>query len=109
MLYSAFNSVAYLYSGHILISSSLAFDSGKPCLLLDMHKVNAMQRNISHVLKTPNDPHARYQQCADFDGLDSILSQPKWPLDSNMQEGFEEENDPQLPRITGDIVIIKDK
>jgi len=68
-----------------------------------------MKRNISHVLKTPNDPRARYQQCADFDGLDSILSRPKWLLDSNMQEGFKEENDPQLHRITGDIVIIMDK
>jgi len=34
---------------------------------------------------------------------------PKRELDSNLKERFEEENEPQLHRITSDIVIIKDK
>jgi len=109
MSYLAFNSVAYLYLGHILISSSLVLDSGEPCLRLDIDKVYSMKRNISHMLKTPNYPGIRYYQCGNFDVLDSILSGPKLQPDSNLKECFEEENEPQLHRITGDIVIIKDK
>jgi len=54
LLYSAFNSVAYRYSGHILISWSLVLDLGEPCLRLDMDKVYSMKRNISKMLKTSN-------------------------------------------------------
>jgi len=61
------------------------------------------------MLKTPDHPHVRYHQCGDFDILDSILSRPKRQRDRNLKERFEEENEPQLDRITGDIVIIKDK
>ena len=68
-----------------------------------------MKRNISHMLKTPNHPRDRYHQCGDFDVLDSILSRSKRQPDSNLKECFEEENEPQLHRITGDIVIIKDR
>jgi len=68
-----------------------------------------MKRIISHMLKTPTHPHFRYHQCGDFDVLDSILSRPKRQPDSNLKEGFQEENEPQLHRITSDIVIIKDK
>jgi len=74
-----------------------------------MDKVYSMKRNISHMLKTPDHPRVRYHQCRDFDILDSLLSRPKQQPDSNLKEGFEEENEPQLHRITGDIVIIKDK
>jgi len=74
-----------------------------------MNKVYSIQRNISQMLKTPNYPHVRYHQCGDFEVLDSILSRPKWQLDTNFKAPFEEENEPQLHRITGDIVIIKDK
>ena len=109
MSYLAFNSVAYLYLGHILISSSLVLDSGEPCLQLDIDKVYSMTRNISHILKTPDHPPVRYHQCSDFDVLDSILSRPNQQLDSNLKEHVEEQNEPQLHRITGDIVIIKDK
>jgi len=108
-LYIAFNSVAYLDLGHILISSSLVLDSGEACLRLDMDKVYSMKSNISHMLKTPDHPRVRYHQCGDFDVLDSILSRPKRQPDSNLKERFEEENKPQLHGITGDIVIIKDK
>jgi len=52
----SFNSVAYLYSEHILISSLLVLDLGEPCLQLDIDKVYSMKRNISHLLKTPNHP-----------------------------------------------------
>ena len=52
----SFNSVAYLYSEHILISSSLVLDLGEPCLQLDIDKVYSMKRNISHLFKTPNHP-----------------------------------------------------
>jgi len=68
-----------------------------------------MKRNISHMLKTPDHPRVRYHQCGDFDVLDSILSRPKRPPDSNLKEHFEEENELQLHWITGDIVIIKNK
>jgi len=68
-----------------------------------------MKRNISHLLKTRDHPGLRYHQCRDFDVLDSILSRPKVQSDSNLKELFEEENEPQLHRITGDIVILKDK
>jgi len=74
-----------------------------------MDKVYSMKRNISHMLKTHHHPHVRYQQCGDFDVLDSIPSRPKRQPDSNLKDRFEEENEPQLHRITGDIVIIKDK
>jgi len=74
-----------------------------------MDKVYSMKRNISHMLKTLDHPQVRYHQCGDFDVLDAILSRPKRQLDSNLKERFEEENAPQLHRITGDIVVIKDK
>jgi len=61
------------------------------------------------MLKTPDHSHVRYHQCRDFDVLDSILSRPKRQPDSNLKERFEEEIEPQLRGITGDIVIIKDK
>jgi len=109
MLYLGFNSVAYLYLGHIVISSSLVLDSGEPCLQLDMDKVYSMKRNISHMLKTLDHPSVRYHQCGDFDILDSVLLRPKRQPDSNLKECFEEDNEPQLHRMTGDIVIIKDK
>ena len=60
------------------------------------------------MLKTPDHPRVRYHQCGDFDFLDSILSRPKRQPDSNEKERFEDENEPQLHRITADIVIIKD-
>ena len=81
---------------------------GEPCLRLDMDKVYSMKWNISHMLKTPDHPRIRSHQCGDFDVLDSILSRPKRQPDSNLKERFEEENEPQLHRITGDLVIIKD-
>jgi len=74
-----------------------------------MDKVYSMKRNISQMLKTPDHPRVRYHQCGDFDVLDSILSRPKRQADSNLKEGSEEEKELQLHRITGDIVIIKDK
>ena len=74
-----------------------------------MDKVYAMKRNIRLMLKTPNHPRFTYHQCPDFDVLKSILSRPKRQPESNLKEGFEEENEPQLHRITGDIVIINDK
>jgi len=74
-----------------------------------MDKVYSMKRNISHMLKTPDHPRVRYHKCGNFDVMDSILLQPKRQLERNLKELFEEEYEPQLPRITGDIVIIKDK
>jgi len=74
-----------------------------------MEKVYSMQRNISHMLQTPNHLRVRYHQCGDFGVLDSILLRPKQQPDSNLNEHFEEENGPQLHQMTGDIVIIKDK
>ena len=68
-----------------------------------------MKRNISQMLKTQDHSHVRYHHCGDFDVLDSILSRPKWQPDSNLTDRFQEENERQLHRITGDIVIIKDK
>jgi len=82
---------------------------GEPCLGLDMDKVYLMKRNISHMLKTPDHPCVRYHQYGNFDVLDSIPSGPKRQPDSNLKARFEEENEPQLHRITGDIVIIKDQ
>jgi len=35
-----------------------------------MDKVYLMKRNISHMLKTPNNPHMRYHQYGDFDVLE---------------------------------------
>jgi len=74
-----------------------------------MDKVYSMKRNISHMVKTPDHPHVRYQQSVDMDVLDSILSRPKRQPDSNLKQCFKGENEPQLHRITADIVIIKDK
>jgi len=91
------------------MSSSLVLDSGEPCFRLDMDKVYSRKRNISHMLKTPKYPRVRYHQCADFHVLDSILLRPKRQPDSNLKERFELENEPQLHRITGDMVIIKEK
>jgi len=75
----------------------------------EIDKVYSMKRNISHMVKTPDHSHVRYHQCGDFDVLDSTLSRPKRQPDSNLKERFEDENEPHLYRITGDIVIIKDK
>jgi len=74
-----------------------------------MDKVYSMKMNISHMLKTPDHPRVRYPECGDFDVLDSILSRPKRQPDSNLKAPFEGKNEPQLHRITGDMVIIKDK
>jgi len=74
-----------------------------------MDKVYSMKRNISHMLKTTDHPWVRYHPCGDFDVLDSILSRPKREPDSNLKEHFEEQNEPQLHQITGDIVIINGK
>jgi len=74
-----------------------------------MDKVYSMKRNIFHMLKTPDHPRVRSNPCGDFDVLDSFLSRPKRQPDSNLKERFEEANEPQLHRITGDIVIIKAK
>jgi len=74
-----------------------------------MDKVYSMKRNISAILKTPNHGRVRYNQCGDFDVLDSIPSRPKQQAESNLKAAFEEENEPQLHRITCDILIIKDK
>jgi len=74
-----------------------------------MDKVYSMKMNNSHMLKTPDHPPIRYHQCGDLDIRYSILSPPKQQPDSNLKERFEEDNVPQLHRITGDIVIIKDK
>jgi len=68
-----------------------------------------MRRNISNVLTTCDHPRIRYHQCGDFDVLESTLSRPKRQPDSNLKDRFEEEHEPQLHRITGDIVIINDK
>ena len=61
------------------------------------------------MVKTPNHRCVRYHQCCVFDFQDSILSRPKLQWDTKLEEGFNEENEPQLHRITGDIVITKDK
>jgi len=61
---------------------------------LDMDKVYSMKRNISQMLKTPDHPCIRYHQCGDFDVLDSILSRPKRQPDSNLNEHFDDENEP---------------
>ena len=74
-----------------------------------MNKVYSMKRNISYMLKTPDHPRVRYYQYGDFDFLDSILSRLKQQPERNMKERFADENEPQLHRITCDIVIIKDK
>jgi len=74
-----------------------------------MDKVYSMKRNISHMVKTRHHPRVRYHQCGDFDVLESILSRPKRQPDSNLKERFEEENEPQLHRISGYILIIKEK
>ena len=109
MLYGACNSVAYLYSDDILISSSLVFKSGESCLPLDMDKDYSMKRNISHMLKTPNHPRFRYHQCDNFDLQDSVLARPKqWP-DSYRKEYVGNANESELQWIFCDIVIIKDK
>jgi len=36
-----------------------------------------------------------------------MLSQPKWQPGGNLKEHLEEENEPLLDQISGDIVIIK--
>jgi len=74
-----------------------------------MDKVYSIARNISHMLKTPDHPRVRYHQSGDFDVLDAILTRLKRQPDSNLKERYKEENERQLPRITGDIVIIKAK
>jgi len=93
----------------ILISTSLVLDSGEPCLRLDMDKVHSMKWNISRMLKTLNHPRVRYHQYGDFHLLDAILRRRKGQPDGNLKDRFEEENEPQLHRLTCDIVIIKDK
>jgi len=76
LLYAAFNSVTYLYSGHIVIYSLRVLDGGKPCLRLDIDKVYSRKRKMSHMLKTPNHSSAGSRQCGHFDLLVSILSRP---------------------------------
>jgi len=61
------------------------------------------------MLKTPNHQCVRYHQCGVFDTLDSILSRLKHQPDGKLKERFEAENKPQLHRITGDLVLTKDK
>jgi len=55
------------------------------------------------------DPQITYHQCPDFDVLNAILSEPKRQPATNSKENFEEENEPQLHRVTGNTVIINDK
>jgi len=61
------------------------------------------------MLKTLNHPHIRYHQYANFDVLDSLYSQSKHQPYTNLKKYFKHEQEPQLPRITGNIGIIKDK
>jgi len=68
-----------------------------------------MKRNICPMLKTLNHPHVRYHQYGNFDVLDSLDSQSKHQLYNNLKKYFENKHEPQLPRITGNIGIIKDK
>jgi len=74
-----------------------------------MDKVYSKKRDISHMLKTHDHPCCREDQDGDFGVLDSILLRAKRQPDSNLKEPFAEENEPQLYRINGDIVIIKVK
>jgi hypothetical protein len=67
----------------------------------------SMKRNIHQMLIKPR--HVTYHQGADFDVLDAILSRPKRQPDSNLEENFEEENETKLQRITGNVVIIRDR
>ena len=50
-----------------------------------------------------------FHQCRDFDVLEAIRLRPKSQPQSNKQDGFEEENEPTLQHIPGDIVVIKDR
>ena len=61
------------------------------------------------MLQNPNHPRVTYYQCSDFDVMEAILSRPKRQPESNLKESFEEENEPKLQSVTGDIVIINDK
>ncbi|RPA88621.1 hypothetical protein L873DRAFT_1849652 [Choiromyces venosus 120613-1] len=81
-----------------------------PILRLSGSILYSMKWNIRQILIKPRPQlPVAYHQCADFDVLDAILSQPKRQPDSNLQENFEEGNEPKLERIMGNIVIIKDK
>jgi len=87
LLYSAFNSVAYLYSEYVLISLSLVLDTARPCGQPDMDPVYSMKMNISHILKSPHPPRVRYDQGGDLHVLDWILCRHKRQLDSNLKQG----------------------
>jgi len=41
--------------------------------------------------------------------MKAILSRPKRQPESHLKESFEEENEPKLQSVTGDIIIINDK
>ena len=50
-----------------------------------------------------------FHRCADFDVLEEIHLWTKSQPESNKQDGFEEENEPTLEHIPGNIVIIIDR
>ena len=80
-------------------------DSGETTLRLDRDKVYQMKRNIHQMLNDRKHPHAVYHQCAGFDVMKGILSRPKRQPESNLKDSFEEENEPKLQSVTGDIII----
>ena len=90
-------------------SLPITLDSGGTTLRLDRDKVYQMKRNIRQMLQNPNHPRVAYHQCSDFDVMEAILSQPKQQPESNLKKSLEEENEPKLQSVTGDIVIINDK
>ena len=71
-------------------------------------KLHDLRRNVTHMLKNLHE-HVVYHTCADFDVWSEILFQPKRQPSSNSNQNFEEENEPQLKRVTGNTVIINNK
>ncbi|KAG0122682.1 hypothetical protein HOY82DRAFT_544390, partial [Tuber indicum] len=66
-----------------------------------------MRRNTTNILTKPN-ANVVYHKCSNFDVVDAIHFQPKRQPKSNSKENFELENEPQLQRITGNMIILND-
>ena len=86
----------------------MALDPGKSTGQRARKKLSDMRRSAARLLRVSH-KNVVYHQCTHFDVQNAIISELKRQPKSNSTENFEEDNEPQLLRVTGKTVIINDK
>ena len=71
-------------------------------------RLRDMRRSVAKALQIPNE-NVVYHRCKHFDVDKAIKLELKRQPPSNSAENFEENNEPQLLRVTGNTVVITDK